>query len=447
MTKAPVSSALRPGWVGAPSFGLAGLACLAVLSMIAGPARAGGYDTPMLYSARHMGMGGTAIGYVDDPSALFHNPAGLANVKRFAALGDFSLLLADIRSTPNAVVPSARDLESNQTVAPMFLLGAAHRLTSWLVAGLGLYPIASAGATYEYDVFGTAVEDTTRLVFLEASPALAANFFSDRLRIGLGYRLTYVSLERFQGDPTQAHGGLDFKLTGLNALGFRLGAQYTIIDGISVGAVYRHKTTTTVKNDSGWALSEEFADVSTEFVLATKLGAGARGDFGDFGVGLDFEYLFNSQNEGYPLKGTRLMTSAGQMASQLEVANVFDWKNEFTVRTGLEYRLLGDPSIGPRPLALRIGYVFDGETTNPVYPSAFGTPPGPTHVFTFGGGWTLPSWKINLAYARRFGEGDVTAADLMAPGRRTCSFCGAAGDKPYSIGVHGFYLDVSYTLD
>src|SRR5689334_25443807 len=27
-------------------------------------ARAGGYDTPMLYTARHMGMGGTAIGYV-----------------------------------------------------------------------------------------------------------------------------------------------------------------------------------------------------------------------------------------------------------------------------------------------------------------------------------------------------------------------------------------------
>src|SRR5688572_4305347 len=52
-------------------------------------ARAGGYDTPMLYSARHIGMGGTAIGYVSDPSALFHNPAGLAQTGRFSVLGDF----------------------------------------------------------------------------------------------------------------------------------------------------------------------------------------------------------------------------------------------------------------------------------------------------------------------------------------------------------------------
>ncbi|HEY0705884.1 MAG TPA: outer membrane protein transport protein, partial [Polyangia bacterium] len=441
---APASTAPKPGSVGGLSLTLS-VGVLLSTVLTAGPARAGGYDTPMLYSARHMGMGGTAIGYVNDPSALFHNPAGLANVNRFAALGDFSLLLARVRSTPNPATPTARDLQSNQTVAPMFLLGAAHRLTDWLVAGLGLYPIASAGATYEYDFFGTQLEDTTRLVFLEASPALAANFLSNRLRIGLGYRLTYVSLERFLGDPTKDHGGLDFKLTGLNAAGFRVGAQYTIVDGISVGAVYRHKTETTVKNDTGYALSEQFADVSTEFVLASKLGAGVRGDFGDLGIGLDLEYLFNSQNKGYPLKGTRLMTEPGQPAMPLEVANVFEWKDEFTIRTGLEYRLLGDPAL--RPLALRIGYVFDGETTNPVYPSAFGTPPGPTHVITGGAGWKLSRWQFNLAYARRFGEGDVTVADLMTPGRRTCTFCGAAGDKPYKIGVHGFYFDVSVALD
>ena len=44
-------------------------------------AQAGGYDTPMLYSARHMGVGGAAAGYVNDPSALYHNPAGLAHTE------------------------------------------------------------------------------------------------------------------------------------------------------------------------------------------------------------------------------------------------------------------------------------------------------------------------------------------------------------------------------
>ena len=53
-------------------------------------ASAGGFDTPMLYSAEHMGMGGVAVSFVDDPSALFHNPAGLARAPRLSVLADFS---------------------------------------------------------------------------------------------------------------------------------------------------------------------------------------------------------------------------------------------------------------------------------------------------------------------------------------------------------------------
>ena len=67
--------------------------CTAVVGLIvasglfaASTVQAAGYDTPMLYSARHMGMGGAAIGSVDDPSALFHNPAGLARVRGGAVM-------------------------------------------------------------------------------------------------------------------------------------------------------------------------------------------------------------------------------------------------------------------------------------------------------------------------------------------------------------------------
>ena len=40
------------------------LALVAALCTMPALASAAGYDTPMLYTARHMGMGGTAIGYV-----------------------------------------------------------------------------------------------------------------------------------------------------------------------------------------------------------------------------------------------------------------------------------------------------------------------------------------------------------------------------------------------
>src|SRR5260221_6236935 len=88
-------------------------------------AHAGGYDTPMLYSARHMGMGGAAIGYVRDPSALFHNPAGLGQVEHAELLGDFSLILGKLRASPSI---NAQDVTSDLTVAPFFLVGGAYRV-------------------------------------------------------------------------------------------------------------------------------------------------------------------------------------------------------------------------------------------------------------------------------------------------------------------------------
>src|SRR5688572_7503134 len=92
-------------------------------------ARAAGYDTPILYTARHQGMGGTAIGYVDDPSATFHNPAGLSGVNGLALLGDLSLLIGQVQGSPEVGIES---IESNTVIAPFFLVSAAYRAHQWL---------------------------------------------------------------------------------------------------------------------------------------------------------------------------------------------------------------------------------------------------------------------------------------------------------------------------
>ena len=390
-------------------------------------------------------MGGTAIGFVEDPSAMFHNPAGLGNIKKFSALGDFSLLLAHVTASPDA---AARDTESEQTVAPVFLVGGGLRLTDWLVAGLAVYPIASAGATYEYVVPPSFnFENTTRLVFIEASPGLAFNL-PYNIRLGAGYRLTYVNLERYLGSRAFPTGTHDFKLDGFNPFGFRVGAQWTPLP-VPVGrggvppqgrdrGLERHRHRRDLK----------FTDVSTKFMLPSKLGAGGRLDVGDFGFALDGEYLFNSQNEGSPLVGTPLPTAANPMPMPTEVPNVFDWSDEITLRVGVEFRWLEGMDDRKR-LAARVGYVFDGKTTNERYPSAFGTPPGPTHVITAGFGWNLGGWQVNAAVARRFGSGPVTAEDLAAGARsaeRPCSFCSVAGDEDYKIAINGFYIDASFAL-
>ena len=116
---------------------------------------------------------------------------------------------------------------------------------------------------------------------------------------------------------------------------------------------------------------------------------------------------------------------------------MFGWRDAQTVRVGAEYRL-GDREQFP----VRLGYVFDGRVSNARYPTAFGTPPAPTHSLTAGTGHDFGTWQINLALAHRFGSVTIEADELADPAE--CRFCNQAGD--YELTLDGIYVDVSADL-
>jgi len=402
---------------------------------------AGGYDTPMLYSARHMGMGGTAVAYVDDPSALFHNPAGLSGTDGLTLMGDFSLLIGNIDAAPDE---DAGTLTSENTVGPFFLLGASGRITEWLTAGFAVYPVASAGAEFNYMSGARSITDSTRLVFIEMSPGVAFEVPDYNLALGVGYRVTLVTLERSrleEGSPPEGPSDLDFEASGANFTGFRVGLQWAPLVagengsdfGLSVGAHYRHKTRTEIDGADQFALAA--ADtVSTAFTLPSRMSFGVRADYGPLSAAFDLEYAFNSQNEQEDVV-------ADFGGFEVRVPNVFDWSNAFTTRVGVEYRLLDGM------IPLRVGYVWDQKTGSGIYPTAFGTPPAATHVVTVGGGFEMDGLSVNLAFAHRRGGAEFTQEQFDAREDRLgeCQFCGYPGD--YFIRLNGIYVDVSYEFD
>lgn len=403
-----------------------GAGAASLVALAAAQVRAAGFDTPILYTARHQAMGGTAIASVDDASAGFHNPAGLQGVKGFNFIGDFSLILGKVRATPDE---SSGNLESNTVKAPFFLLGGAYRVNQYLTLGLAGFPVASGGAEYDYQLNGEATIDKTEIVFFEVTPMLSVNIPSARLSFGYGHRLSYVTFDREKGAPNDPR-ILNLKLSGFNPEGFRVGAQWAPIEQLKLGVVYRNSITVTTKADSATVFTLPATNGSLDFNLPSKLGFGSRVDLGPISFGNDVEWAFQSQNKRPPLKGTLTGT-------EVEVPNVFDWKNGVTLRSGIEYRLGKAPMI-----PLRVGYIFDTRVTNPAYPSAFGTPPGPTHTFTAGLGYVEPTWQVNVAVSRRFGKAYV-APEGVAP-KAECQFCGAGGQ--YEITMTGLYLDASINL-
>lgn len=426
---------------------------LVVASAGSSRAFAAGYDTPILYTARHLGMGGTAIGYVDDPSALFHNPAGLRHTKRFSLLGDVSLLLGNITGSP---AEDAIEADSETTVAPFFMLAASGRVTPWLTLGFAVYPVASAGGTYKYEDTGSGLEitDSTTLIFFEASVAAAVEIPDYNLSFGLGYRVTYVSLtrERLPTDRTTDNitnygaGATDFSASGVSFAGFRLGVQWQPIPEFEVGFSYRHKTETDIEatgptpgpDDPPCAapcvLGSSVESIETTFTLPSRLGVGLRMNLGDFSWAGDLEYTIQSQNQ-------RTDFTATTSGLEIPVPNVFDWKDGLTGRLGFEYRLLDGK------LPLRLGYIWENRVTSRPYVTAFGTPPGTTHVATVGGGYEVGGFRVDVAYAYRTSKGRVTESQITEgrsdpEGPGACPFCGFAGD--YSLTMHGIYVSASY---
>jgi long-subunit fatty acid transport protein len=402
----------------------------------ASSALAAGYDTPMLYSARHMGMGGAAVGYVNDPSAMFHNPAGLAHTRKGAVLGNFSLLLGKLRGAPER---GDENVTSNLTVAPFPLLAGAYRITDWLTAGLGIYPVASSGATYEYtNAASKQITDQTKLLFLEISPGVALNL-PGNVHVGLGYRVTYLKLFRLR-QANNEPADLDFSMSGSNPASFRVGAQWIPLDrlepradrkALQLGVSYRHKVEVDISADNGKVLTMDVTEMNSTFMLPTKMIAGVRGDYQRFGLALDVERTLNDQNTESVIEGTT-------GSNRIKVPNIFEWSNSWTCRTGLEYRLMDEGQ-----LATRVGYVLDTKTASEGYPSAFGTPPSKTQVITAGAGYDAGSWQANLAYGFRFGGATLTREDTADS--RNCPFCGKFGE--YDIKLHGLYGDFSYEFD
>jgi len=415
---------------------LRGARALAVLgaSLAATPALAGGYDTPILYSAQHMGMGGAAIAYVDDPTAMFHNPAGLARSLGLTFTINATLILGSIQSTPDVTSGVTHESEPIMALAP--LIGIAARPVDWLAFGVAFYPVASAGAEYKYKSATDAdVENNTSVVFLEITPSVAFKL-PGNVTLGAGWRIIMASLDR---KLTNSLFNFDAQLSGTNLGGMRVGAQWEPIPELSIGVVYRNKTTTTLVDESGDALTPVFpADrrIETDFTLPSKLAFGARLKLDPIRIAVDLEYAFQSENARSQFLFGDEKDPGNFPDPEDGLVNVFRWADAFTLRTGVEYAL-------DDRYFFRGGFIYDSQVSNEKYPSAFGTPPTSTMTLTAGFGMKCnDDWKFNFAFAHRFGSTDVERG--LTTEDETCLPC--SGDGPYELTMTGIYLDFTYSF-
>jgi long-subunit fatty acid transport protein len=407
---------------------------------------AAGYDTPMLHTARHIGMAGTAISWADDPSAMFHNPAGLGNIGSGQFMLSLSPLMGQIQGCPNedasltATKPSVC-LKSTPAASPFFLLGGAFRLSDRITVGIGAMPVGGAAGGYSYNLSkpkglganktlvpnAYSVEDSAFLSFIEFTPTVAVQIL-DNLRLGVTWRPAYVMFtrERIRKDNETKQEFKDIALSDMKGFmlgGIRVGLQGNI-GKLKLGAVYRNQSETEVEADEIYFSDAKFTGAKFGIKYPSKFGLGAAYEVIDrLTVAADFEYMLQSFNDITYLKGFNTGTQADD-----KVANKSNWQNSYTVRVGGQWKF-NDSWVG------RLGYIFDSPAVRPAYPTAFGSPPAATHFGTIGAGYEV-SERLSLAFAAAVRNGSGSS-DAPAP---DCLFCGKEGK--YGITLGGAYFDL-----
>lgn len=186
------------------------------MSLALGKAHAGGFYVPEIGS-RAAGLGVAVTADVADPSATFHNPAGLANADglQLEIAADLFLPRVTFFRRPLTDPNTGENLHfdgvtnTNKVIAAPFL-GASYRVNERLTAGLAVY--SPFGATLEYPGDGAQRQLVTSIALrtIFVSPALGLRLPSG-FSVGVAANLIWSDLVLTQrnaipyvtGDPEQ----------------------------------------------------------------------------------------------------------------------------------------------------------------------------------------------------------------------------------------------------
>jgi hypothetical protein len=133
--------------------------------------------------ARAMAMGGATVGVVDDASAAYWNPAGLAGVKSFTLFGTHTRWFADITHQYFGVVLPLGDDHRIGVNATVLSVGDIEITTEEQPRGTGTFYDATdiavglsySGRLVEFFSFGATVKYVTQSIYNESASAMAVD--------------------------------------------------------------------------------------------------------------------------------------------------------------------------------------------------------------------------------------------------------------------------------
>lgn len=420
---------------------------LAALLLFAPPpdARAAGYS---LYEqgAGALGGAGAYTARVADASAVFFNPAGLAHLAAGEVYAGLSLIRVEREFAGTAPFPGYGVLESSPTqLFPPFAAYWGQPLARGVSLGLGVY--SPYGLTTEW-------EDPERFSgrFLSTRASVTPFYFhpavgvalSPRVRVGAGLMAAHTSVELrrsiAQANPfATGPKVLDLGTVVLDGdngldLGFNVGLQIDVAEGVTIGANYRGGIDAGVEGDADFTFRPTGTPLDAQLEAAFPIDQGVRTE-------IPFPALFVA---AVAVRAADWLVVEGDLGwtqwsdfdvlpfrfetdTSLDQDLVERWDDAFFYRFGAEIAAAAD-------LDLRVGYYFD-ETPQGTEAISPLLPDNDRHGFTVGVGKRWDRWRV-----------DAFGLLLVVPDRSTegINRDGYEGTYSAGTGIAGLSVGLRY---
>jgi long-chain fatty acid transport protein len=372
-------------------------ACMTLLSTVALGA---GFKLDV-HSSRATGMAGAVTAFIDDPSAIYFNPAGIAGRAGFGAEAGMTLIIPMLRFT------HAEDGEV--TSSPLHVSPPPHGyftfgITEDLAIGVGMFSPFGASGKWPTDWEGRFKAVSSQLQIFDINPTIAYRLHP-RLKLGAGFNAVRgtVVIERalnfIDSEGSVVLGG------GTWGFGWNVGAQIEIVENrLFFGATYRSPVTMkfegrahfdNVPTEFGARLKDQ--PITAQVILPTQANFGLMVQpLDNLRLTLDADYVEWSSFTDLTINFEN---------PDLTVPLRKNWMDQVSVHIGGEF----NPT---RSVAVRLGFVYD-PTPSPKGTLTPDLPDSNRIKITAGVGW---KHDIGIGVDLGYQFVVLTGAESLAPG-------------------------------
>jgi hypothetical protein len=463
-------------------------ACL--LASLLAPALAAANPEPTAYDSRSIGMGLTGVTYLDQPTALVHNPANLEGIDKLGFTIHFTALMVNQRAPvqgPNTTV------DSGVGFGPIPSGFVAGRIAPRVVFAGGIYIETGYGSDFAGatcldgapvggppDYIPSTPDSNPPCTNIEPQD-LSVSFFvgefstgfsfraHEKFLLGLALRLPFAkqTADLWQnvgaalGSPF--YGRVTNNIGGMGFPSLRFGFTIKPHRKVRISGMYRMYskikmtgTTETPLSPGGDPLTID-AEADWFIPHAFSFGLSYQAN-SHLLLAVETRLQFHGADKSGNKNQTVIASSDGAVLSTVVVP--FGWQNAWNVKVGFEYRFTKDL------LALRLGAAISEAATTAAFAQYFTPPPAPPNFSTASAGLGFywddrndPSIKDKyrfdiaglIAFTRDTIGNDYIGTEQMIPGTtdtvRVCTDEQVVRTGcPGEYRVRSFWASASFTL-